>query len=227
MVQDRTQRYAVRLRPTGGGESPIAVQGLAPLAVQHVTFTARDALDGVGTHEAAEEATGLQGLKPGKPLEPRGCPGDGLETAIHQAVGEGVESRGVGATGPHDLLIFPVGYTGDDRMGTNVDAGGVGGDFAHIGERTRFALGGAGARTLPQAAHGGLLCRTRCGYYHHARSSVVNSGRSGGKATSDGRMHDREPAGRAGHASPLNSRDCFLLLDTRVIRPCFCGGGCS
>ena len=85
---------------------------------------------------------GFQCLKQGNPIDTRGFHGNGLDATIHKPVGQGLEIRGVGAKGAHDLLLLAVGHTGDNLMGANVDTGGVGGDCAHTGERTGFALRG-------------------------------------------------------------------------------------
>jgi hypothetical protein len=161
MAQEGAQRHQVRFGPKGGRQQAIAVQGLNPLAVQHITFPSGDPLEGLSTDQAAVETAGFKFLKQWNPIHAGGFHGACLDVTVHKPVCQRLQIRSVRAKGTHDLLVLAVRYASHDLMRANVDASGVGVDLAHSLERPGFAMGGAGTMTFTQFAHGGLLVRSR------------------------------------------------------------------
>src|SRR6266446_891508 len=157
MAQQRPQGHAVRLRTKRGGQQPVAMEGLDPLTVQHITLASWDMLERLGADQTTLEATGFQGLEQRHPIDAGGCHRDRLDTAVDEPVRQGLEISGLGAKSTDDLLIVTVGDAGHDCMRTTIHTSGVEVDRAHALEGTSFAMGRSGTIASAQLAHGGLL----------------------------------------------------------------------
>jgi len=121
----------------GGGEEPVGMQALQPLAIETIGF--RSAGDTLGLAWIDQEhlhAPGLSQFKQGNPVDPGGFHGDGGDATVDEPVGHGVEVSGEGAETAHGLGVAPRGH-GDPVLSlANVDARGMGvADLEGVGER--------------------------------------------------------------------------------------------
>jgi len=101
------------------------VQGLYPLAVQHVSFLTREALDGSGGNQAALEAAGFKCLEDWGAIHPGGLHRYALDAILQEAVGHGVQVGGVVAKGAYDLGVVWPRNTYNDFVCADIHPGGV------------------------------------------------------------------------------------------------------
>ncbi len=137
-------RRAIRsaIGAEGLGQETEGVQGLNPLAVEHVGLVARRKAAGeVAADEAAMDAPLLQHHEQGDPIDAGGFHGDGLDAVLDQPIGQGVEVGGVGAEGTHDLGLVGAGDADVNLLCADVSPGGVGVDDGQAFGGADFALG--------------------------------------------------------------------------------------
>jgi hypothetical protein len=110
-------------RPKRPGEEAKGVEALEPLAIVHVTLgSAPDLLDLLRIDEKHLEATGLQQLKEGDPIDACRFQGYGRDATHHQPGGSGFQISCVRSETTHGLGIVTRGHGDKMRFRPDVDA---------------------------------------------------------------------------------------------------------
>ena len=141
VAQACPERHEVRLGTQRGVQQSIAMPGLDPRTVQDSTVTSWPRLDRPSAAQTAVEAMGFARLKARHPIDTRGGHGDRLETPVDTPVCPGLQSGGVGAKRPDDVLVVASGHAGHDLLRAHVHPSGVAVDVAHAFARTGCAVG--------------------------------------------------------------------------------------
>ena len=112
-------------RAEGGLEEAVGVELLDPLAVEDISFAAGDVFDMASVDEEELEASGFEDFVDGDPIDAGGFHGDGVDAAVLEPVGEGVEVAGEGLEDADGGVVAVLGDGGIDFVVTDVEAGGV------------------------------------------------------------------------------------------------------
>jgi len=140
VTQQSAQGNQVGFRTEGVGQQAITVQGLDPLAVQHVSFPTRKAFDGSGSNQATLEAIGFEGFEERNPVHPSGLHRHTLDAMPQEPLSNVVQVGSIGAKGAHDLGVVWPWDTHHDFMRPDVQPGGVGLDTNQTVEGANFDL---------------------------------------------------------------------------------------
>jgi len=142
VAQQRAQGNQLGFGAEGVGEQAVAVQGLNPLRVGDIRFTAGHPLSGSSIDEATAEAPLLQQFKEGNPVDASGFHGDGLDGVSFKPYGETFQIGGIGTEGAHELGIRQAGHADNNLVRADVGASGVGLEAGEAREGMHFSLGG-------------------------------------------------------------------------------------
>jgi hypothetical protein len=107
------------------------MQLLNPLTVQDVGLPPGHVLEMASVDQVDVEASGLEDLIDGDPIDASRFHGHGLNLARLQPVGQGVEVDGEGGEDAHRLLVTINGDASVDLFGPDIQPSGMEVDLAH------------------------------------------------------------------------------------------------
>ena len=154
-VAQAALRHQVRFRTEGTLQQAVTVQGLDPMAVEHVTLPSGNAPQRARTDQAALKALRFDHLEERYPIDTHAFYRHRPDVVSLELGGDIPQVGGVIAKGAHQLDVLVTGNADHDFVRTDVHSRGMWIDPAHRSKEARFGQAGVGlaefAHRLPPA----------------------------------------------------------------------------